>query len=105
MKPEYSGFSYRQSWVRFPVRVPLERNEETRKKEMKKIKDERFTLRLPDNTRTILQWLAQHYSKSESEMVRVLLERGLRTLLPADLVEFEVPISTQVSRIFEVSQQ
>jgi predicted DNA-binding protein len=73
---------------------------------MKKIKDERFTVRLPDKTRTIIQWLAQHYNKSESEMVRVLLERGLRTLLPADLVEFEVSISTQVSRIFEeVSQQ
>ena len=71
---------------------------------MKNTKDERFTVRLPDKTRTILQWLAQHYNKSESEMVRVLLERGLRTLLPADLVEFEVPISKLIPRIFEVSQ-
>jgi len=57
------------------------------KEEMKNIKDERFTLRLPDHTRKTLQWLAGHYHKSESEMVRVLVERGLQTLLPAELVE------------------
>jgi len=54
---------------------------------MKTTKEERITIRIPGSTRTMVDLLAERYETSNSEIIRVLVEKGIMSLLPPRLGE------------------
>ena len=53
------------------------------------MKENRFTVRMPEETRTIMKYIAKNYNISESEALRILVQRGLKTMLPENLYSKE----------------
>ncbi len=49
------------------------------------MKENRFTVRMPEETRTMIKYIAKIYKTSESEALRILVQRGLKTMLPENL--------------------